>query len=151
MRPLLRPSLLFSILALVLTAFTQAVLAADTSFHASLIWGTDEMKPDKKDLRELDAKTKEKLKSIFKWKNYFEVDSQDFKISTNEFRKLKMSSKCEVEVHNLGKDGMEIKLFGEGKLVKKIKQQTPILESLVLAGDDINSSAWFVILAPITK
>ena len=149
MRLHLRPNLIISLFAVAYMAMAFPARAADTLFHASLIWGTDEMKPDGHNLREVESKTKDKLKAIFKWKNYFEVDAQDFKVATNEFRKIKMSSKCEVEVHNLGKDGMEIKLFGEGQLVKKIKQQTPIGESLVLAGDDKNASAWFVILTPV--
>lgn len=143
------------ILAAVLVAFLALspsdTVAAETKFQARLVWGTDEMKPENPNLKEIDAKTKEKLKAVFKWKNYFEVETQIVVVGPNELKKVKMSSKCEIEIQELGKDGFEVKLFGEGKLTKKVKQVFPTGDCLVLAGDDKNSNAWLVMLCPLQK
>ncbi len=128
-----------------------ATAAAETKFQARLVWGTDEMKPDKANLKEIDDKTKEKLKAVFKWKNYFEVDAQTVVVLPNELKKVKMSNKCDIEIQDLGEDGFEVKLFGEGKLTKKVKQVFPSGDCLVLAGDDKNANAWFVMLCPAGK
>ncbi len=135
----------------VITCFPHTAEAEGINYQARLIWGTDEMKPEKPNLKELDAKTKDKLKAIFKWKNYFEVDSQVVMVGANELKKVKMSTKCEIEIQDLGKNGVEVKLFGEGKLNKKVKQVLPAGECLVMAGDDSNANAWFVMLCPTGK
>jgi multidrug efflux pump subunit AcrA (membrane-fusion protein) len=57
-----------------------------------------------------------------------------------------MSAKCEVEVENQGDSQVEVKLFGEGKMVVRKRQALKAGELLVLAGDDKDNNAWFVIL-----
>jgi len=63
-------------------------------------------------------------------------------------KRVRMSEKCEIEVENLGDSTVEVKLFGEGKMVVRKKQALPTGELLVLAGEDKNDTAWFVVLTP---
>jgi hypothetical protein len=118
----------------------------DLPLQAQLIWGTDGDKPKDRDLKDVDTATKEKLKKVFKWKNYFEVDKQEFKVPMSSKKRVRMSAKCEVEVENLGDSQVEVKLIGESKMVVKKRQALKPGELLVLAGDDKNNNAWFVIL-----
>ena len=57
-----------------------------------------------------------------------------------------MSSKCDIEVRNEGHGMFEVRFLGEGKSLKKVRQVIPPGELLVIAGDDKNANAWFVVL-----
>jgi len=122
---------------------------AENKFLATLIWGTDGDKPQDKDLKEVDPALKEKFSKIFKWKNYYEVKRKQVSMSPGGDPKcLDMSDKCQVKIHWKEKEGMEVELIGEGKLVEHRKYSMPLTEMLVLAGDDKNATAWFVVLKP---
>lgn len=127
----------------------------ELNLQAQLIWGTDGEKPAGKELKELDAVTRKKLKDVFKWKNYYEVNQQTFKVAASAKNRIRMSPKCEVEVENFGGSAasplVEVFLYGEGKLVVRKKQILKVGELLVLAGDDKNDTAWFVILRHAKK
>lgn len=128
---------------------TSKAHAGDLKVQALLIWGTNEQKPNNPNLKEVDPKLIEKLKKIFKWNHYFEVTNRvSGAIADLKVEKLKLSQKCEVEVKNLSKSKVEVKLWGEGKLVKTVTHSMPPGESLVLAGDDKNDTAWFIVVSP---
>jgi hypothetical protein len=136
---------LFACSCLVKTAST------DLNLSAQLIWGTNNEKPDDPKLKEITPEVGEKLRGVFKWKNYFEVNRQNFKVSSAGTKRVKMSEHCEIEVQNLGSSAVEVKLYGKGKLVVKKRQVIKPAELLVLAGDDKNDTAWFVVLTVSNK
>ena len=142
-------------LALAIVALTAVQLfAADAKpeqkFTAMLIWGTDDEKPaDKeKELKEVDPALKEKFRKIFKWKNYFEVSRTNVGVKVGQAQEVKLSKKCLVKIHQTEKEGMDVELIGEGKSVYKGKTSMPLKDILILAGDDKNATAWFVVLKP---
>ncbi|MHB8521451.1 MAG: hypothetical protein ACYDH9_11940 [Limisphaerales bacterium] len=125
-----------------------AAPAADLNLKVELIWGTDGDKPNDPQLHDLTPKLEEKLRRVFKWKHYWEVgSSHSVPIPVQVTRKVLMSHKCELEIKNLGDSTIEVKLYGEGKFVKKIRQPMKAGECSVLAGDDKNDNAWFVVLS----
>jgi hypothetical protein len=134
---------------LLLFACSQFPLMAqdrDLRLVAQLIWGTDGEKPADAKIKEVDRETRSKLKGIFRWKNYFEVSREEFSVPTKAKRRVRMSKKCEIEVENQGRSVIEVKLFGEEKLLWTKRQVLKPGELLVLAGDDKDDTAWFVIL-----
>jgi len=136
---------IFGCITLVNSASTELNLSAQ------LIWGTNNEKPDDPRLKEITPEVGEKLRGVFKWKNYFEVNRQNFKVNSPATKKVKMSEHCEIEVQNLGSSVVEVKLYGKGKLVVKKRQVFKTGELLVLAGDDKNDTAWFVVLTVSDK
>lgn len=141
----------WALLVLVATAFQLAAAddsKAEQKFTAILIWGTDEEKPTEKDIKEVDPALKEKFKKIFKWKNYFEVSRTNVGVKVGEPKHFKLSKKCEVKINQTEKEGMDVELIGEGKTVYKGKTSMPLKDILILAGDDKNLNAWFVVLKP---
>ncbi len=150
-----RPWLLGTLLALLTLALPDLLAAPpsknDLHVQAQLVWGTDGDKPPDPEVKRLDEATRKKLGSVFKWKNYFEVDRQNFKVAVAAKHRVRMSPKCEVEVENLGSAQVEVKLFGEGKMVVKKRQTLKAGELLILAGDDKNQNAWFVIITPSSR
>jgi hypothetical protein len=134
------------------------VLAGDCKLKAQLIWGTDEEKPDDPNLREVDSKLADKLRRVFKWKNYFEVTNQNITL-TPAGKTFSMSPKCKIELKKIEGDSkkgeepiIEVKFYGEGKLVTTKRQPIKLLqrgEYSIFAGDDKekNGNAWFVVLS----
>lgn len=142
--------LLCSLMVLAAGLGQATACAGEMKLEAKLIWGTDGPKPDDPKLKELDPTLKEKLKGVFKWKNYFEVNHQSFAVPEGVSKKVRMSGKCVIEVQNLGGSIVEVKLFGEGDLVVKKKEPLKLGKSLILAGPSKNDTAWFVALTNVT-
>lgn len=112
-----------------------------------LVWGTDGEKPEGKNLKELDENFTKKFR-IFKWKNYFEVKRVPVALNAGDPAKtVKMSNKCTVVVAYTDKQELEVELLGEGKSVYKGKHAMA-KDDLIVAGDDVNSTAWFVVIKP---
>lgn len=132
--------------------------AADFKVRAQLIWGTDDAKPTKPYVKELDPKLRSKLR-LLKWRNYFEIkdprflDNQTFSLATGVSKRVRISELCEIEVKHLGGSNIEVKLIGEGRLVQKVSQALPKGEYLFLAGNvkEKTNEAWIVALSAIDE
>src|SRR5205809_507143 len=131
--------------------FSVCLIAAraggdDLNLQAKLIWGSNGSKPKNPNVKAVDGETADKLRGVFKWKDYYEVSRTNFAVAVGATKKVTMSRKCDVNVQNLGKFKVEVELFGEGKMLVQKRQAIKAGELLVLAGDDKNDTAWFVIL-----
>jgi hypothetical protein len=121
--------------------------AADLKVEAKLVWGTNET--NSPNHKPVDSALAKKLSKVFKWHNYFEVNRQIATVPQNQTTNVNMSSKCVLEVKNLGNSRVEVKLIGKGKLVSKNAQTLTPGEDLIVAGDDKNDSAWFVVIRSV--
>ncbi len=154
-----RPALFgIAVLASIIFAVHSEGIAGDCKLKIQLIWGTDEAKPKNQDLKEIDPKLADKLRRVFKWKNYFEVTNQNVTLSPQMSKTVSMSSKCKLELKRIGgeakknEEAIIVKLYGEGhlrttnRLPLKLIQQG---EYSILAGDDKEKQddAWFVVLS----
>jgi hypothetical protein len=126
------------------------VTVAGLDFHVQLVWGTDEPKPADPRLKQIDAALKERFSGVFKWKNYYEVTNKNLKLPTRSgVETVKMSPKCELKVQSQGGSFIEVQFFGEGNLLNTVRQAVVPGELLVIAGDDKNDTAWFVVMTRI--
>ena len=146
-----RASILFLLLAVFQLAQPVGVQAADPKpeeykLQYHLIWGTNSEKPEDPRLKELDENLRSKI-GKFKWNNYWEVSRKTFVVPASKTNHVVVSKLCELEVRHLDGQNFEVKLFGEKKLVAhRMKESLAAGRALVLAGDDKNDSAWFVVL-----
>ena len=147
MRTLLLPWLCLSLL---LGASTNAFAGNELGMKATLIWGCDEEKPTDPKIKPVSPELAKRLKGIFKWKHYFEVKTATASIADKATHNFDLSDKCTVKVKNDGAKSYNAQLLGEKKLLKAIDQPVKPGEDMVLAGDDKNATAWFVILTPQT-
>ncbi len=134
-----------------LVALPARVEGVEVKLRAQLIWGTNDARPEDGDCKEVSGKLREKLARVFKWKNYFEVKDQRFAVKPGEPQRVKMSKKCELEVKLVDDFTVELQLYGEGTLMKTLRQPLQGLrqgETAVLAGDakEKLGDAWFVVL-----
>ena len=128
-------------------------LAADLLLRVQLIWGTDGAPPEGAKYQPLEPQPKNRLARVFKWKNYFVIHEHKCLLESQEDEKrLKLSAKCEIELKRLDDSILQIKLFGEGKWTKTVRQSVKALqrgELAVLAGDDKDNyaDAWVVCIS----
>lgn len=141
----------FFLLLLVLGwGFIQTALASEpveTRVQAVLVWGTNESRPSGKNIKELDAKLRERLANIFKWRNYFEVSRKTAGVTPSKPQLVKLSDDCSVDIKLLPDNQAEVKLIGKGKTIVTRRHSMAKPDALVLAGDDKNNTAWFVVLS----
>jgi len=116
-----------------------------------LVWGTDEEKSPDSRHKAIDDELAKKLgKSPFRWKHYFEVNRQTVAIALGEAKTgIKMSSHCVIDLKNLGKDRVETKLYGKGKLLSTHKEAVQKDWPLILAGNAENETAWLVVITKV--
>jgi hypothetical protein len=122
------------------------------NFKVQLIWGTNKEKSEfdaskHKELQDVDPKCVDKLKKMFKWEHYYQIQKADLAVAEGKSEKKKLSDKCIVEVKNSGKAKIDVHLWGEGKLVQTVRGH-PAGTAVVLGGGDKNDTAWFVMLTP---
>ncbi len=113
---------------------------------AQLVWGTNGEKPADRTLKPITEDLDKRLRRIFKWTSYYQVERKEFAVTGAKPAKLDMSKECRLEVSRVGADDFEIQLFGKGQLVVKKRQRIVAGETVVLGGDDKNDNAWFVVV-----
>jgi hypothetical protein len=128
-----------------MTSIGVAKLSADSKLEIRLIWGTDaESSPNPKHTL-LEAPLAKKL-GMFKWKRYFTVNRKEVSLDDQKAQKVRLSQQCEVEVKHLSDHRYEINIYGKGKHVRKITEKITHQDSLAIAGDAKNDSAWFILI-----
>jgi len=123
--------------------------AANLKLEAKLIWGTDDDKSPNPDHKEVDPVTRERLRKVFKWKNYFVVNRVVKEVPNRASNKFELSKECTIEIKELEGPKVEVKLIGKGKEVHKTTLTISKGESVVYSGDDKNQSAWFVYITEL--
>jgi len=136
---------------LLLAGGTFNTFAANLKLEAKLIWGTDDEKSPDPEHKEVDAVTREKLRKVFKWKNYFIVNRVVKEVPSRSSNQFKLSPDCTIEIKELEGPKVEVKLIGKGKEVHKTTLTISKGQSVVYSGDDKNQSAWFVIITELDE
>ena len=126
-----------------------SVHASELKLEAQLIWGTNDSKSPKAEHKAVDEATAQRLRKVFKWKNYFIVNSQTKIVPSRGSNRFKLSEDCTVEITELEGPKVEVKLIGKGVPVHKSAKELQKGEWFVYSGDDKNESAWFVIIRDI--
>ncbi|MDB6022074.1 MAG: hypothetical protein JWQ04_1931 [Pedosphaera sp.] len=120
--------------------------------EALLVWGTnDPHSPDPTHIP-VDAELARRLgSSPYRWKYYFEVPPrQPLEIPIGETKKgIRMSKRCTLDIKNLGKSRVEVRLYGEGKPV--LINTEPLTDDhlLIYAGPAGNETAWLVVVRKV--
>src|SRR4030095_16977155 len=136
---------LWYILTGLFLVLASALQAREIKLEAKLIWGTNDEKSPKKEHVPVDQATAEKLRKVFKWKNYF-VENKVVGIVPNRgSNQFKLSPQCTIEITELEGPKVEVKLVGNGKAVHKAVKEIKKGEWFVYSGDDKNECAWLAI------
>ncbi len=139
-----------AILAIGLVSSLQ-VQAAELKIESRLIWGTNHEKVSDPKCKPLDGATEAKLKKVFTWKKYFEVNRTTVTIPSRTTKKIKMSPQCTIDIREMEGPNVEVTLIGEGKPVNKTTYPLKKNESVTIAGDLKDGSAWFVLITELDE
>lgn len=139
------------LISLLLAGSTAQTFAADLKLEAKLIWGTNDDKSPNPNHKEVDAATREKLRKVFKWKNYFIVNRVVKPVPSRASNRFDLSKDCIIEIKELEGPKVEVKLIGKGKEVHKTALTITKGQSVVYSGDDKNESAWFVYITELDE
>ena len=137
-------------LVTVLLSAPSAVRAAERHLEARLVWATDDSKSPNPSHKPLEGELAKKLKLMpLKYKYYFEVNRKPFDINDKEYVKVEMSQQCYIEVKDKGETRVAVKLYGENKPSKRVDSALPKGETVAIAGDAKNGTAWLVLIYPV--
>jgi hypothetical protein len=125
---------------------SPALQAENIKVEAKLIWGTNDEKSPHPMHKPVEEALAEKLRRVFKWKNYFLEKQEVVEIASRQTRTVRLSKDCEVEITEMPGTPIQVKLIGKGKVVNKTTKPLVKGELFVLGGDDANQSAWFVVI-----
>jgi hypothetical protein len=139
------PLLVFFLFAAVPT------FAEELKIEAVLIWGTNDDKSPDPNHKLVDAKTSEKLRKIFAWKNYFEVSRKSGTVPNRGTNSFTVSKHCTVEIAELEGPKVGVLLIGKGKPQNRTIKPLSREEQVVLGGDVKDGSAWFVIISQLDE
>lgn len=125
--------------------------AREIRLEAKLIWGTNDEKSPKKEHVPVDKATAEKLRKVFKWKNYFVENKIVGTVPNRGSNLFQLSPQCSIEITELEGPKVEVKLVGNGKAVHKAIKEIKKGEWFVYSGDDKNECAWFAIITELDE
>lgn len=137
------PDLLIAVLIFALGG--GAARAVDyATVELTLIWGTDDEQTPDPTLKPVGPNVEKLLASSpYRWKHYFEVNRRVEDIESDRSKdKIAMSSHCEMDIKYLGRNRVQVKLYGDKKLLSTQRVAMPVL----LAGDARNNTAWLVLI-----
>ena len=136
-------------------ATTAASVAADGKYRVQLVWGTDEARPEGKDMKSLDPAISGRLRQL-RWKNYFVTKSETATADAKEHRRVTLSDRCAVDLKELPGGKLEVRMLSlkSGSEPKQVASRTIGIEELrkgelmVYAGDskDRWDDCWLVIV-----
>lgn len=131
---------------LLCTGSALSAAAGELKLDVRLVWGTNDDKSPNPDHKPVDSKIATTLSKAFKWKNYFQVSSQKVDVANRDSKKVKLSEQSEVVIKEMEGDKIEVKVYGKGKVVRTITEPLAKDGTLVIAGDDKNDCAWFIVI-----
>jgi len=121
-----------------------SVQAAPITVQARLVLGTSK---EQKDKMEVSAAIKGKLARVFKWKNYYELNSKRMNIADAATESSKLSRAASIKVTNRKNGKVAVSLFSKGKMLVQKAQSLKLGSYMVLAGNTDSDSAWFIVLS----
>ena len=130
--------------ALLLATTAHVTVQADpVTVQARLVLGTSK---EQKDQMEVSAGIKGKLARVFKWKHYYELNSEQMNIADAATKSAKLSRAAQIKVTNKKNNKVAVALFCKGKMLVQKNQNLKPGSHRVLAGNTASDSAWFIVL-----
>ena len=85
------------------------------------------------------------LSPVFQWKHYRQVSCQKIAVKPDRISRIQLTAERELEVQIKNDAHLELRLFRDGKLVRKIKESLS-QRRVIMGGDRNHDEAWFVVV-----
>jgi hypothetical protein len=115
------------------------------TFYLQLIRGSDQNTPPTPDAKPIGPKLAERLYSVFKWKNYWELKRDSVVVRQGQRIRKRMSPEREVEIELLDSQKMCVRNYVNGRLTRSRYQ--PAADAFYVAGGDKGEDqSWFIVV-----
>ena len=142
-----REVLTLCLVAIILFAPNFATSAAEDSilYYVQLIRGTDSNVPEDSKWQPIGERLSQKLQSVFRWKNYWEVSRQQVTVKKGKASRTRLTKEREIEIEFVAAETTEIRLIRNGVLTRKTRgsKETRLR---ILGGDKDGEESWFVVV-----
>lgn len=135
-----------TLLLLLLLAFFVLAQAPGVRCYVQLIRGLDDSHPPTPAAKHVGPRLSKCLTSIFRWKNYWEVDRQVAVLQPGKTTKLHLNDSRDLEFRLIPDRQIELRLLRNGALVRKslFSAQSTGLE--IMGGQQEDDHSWFVVV-----
>src|SRR5688572_17875463 len=139
----MKASLAWTLCAMLLAGTAYAKDEAVT-YYIQTIFGTN--RAEKGDgWKKVGPQLQRELSPVFQWKHYWQVNSQKIEASKRQVSRVQLTKVRELEVRIREDDQLELRLFRDGKVVRKLKDVVSH-RHLIMGGDSNKDEAWFVVV-----
>jgi hypothetical protein len=114
-------------------------------FYLQLVRGNDEDSPPTQGSKPVGPKLAEKLQTVFKWKNYWELKRDLVVVQCGQKIRKPLSAERQVEIELLDKNTVKVRIYLNGHL-SRCRTQPSKGAFLIAGGDKGQSESWFVIV-----
>lgn len=137
-------AILFVVLALS-TARAPAADEAAKTYYVQLVRGTDADQKPPEAKRAIEGHLAGHFHSVFRWKHYWELGSQQVVVNPGEARRVRFANGREVQIDLSEPKLRTVAAFQNGKLMSRT--HSPRGEAMTLIGGDRETeSAWFIVV-----
>jgi hypothetical protein len=119
--------------------------APGLTFYLQLIRGNDQEVPPTADAKSIGPKLEERLRSVCKWKRYWELNRDLVVVKPGQKVRKRMSPEREVEIELWDSQRMAARIYFNGKLTRSRIQ--PAEGAFYIAGGDKGETqSWFIVV-----
>ena len=116
-----------------------------TYFIQTIVGTNREKAPEGDKWKQVGPTLAKELSPVFKWKQYWQVSCQKIEVRAGKVSRIQLAKERELEVQMRGDGPLELRLFRDGKLVRKMKDLVSH-RRVIMGGDSSKDEAWFVVI-----
>ena len=115
------------------------------NFYLQLIRGNDQDTPPIADAKPIGPKLSEKLRSVCKWKSYWELKRDSVVVKPGQTVRKRLSPEREVEIELWDSQRMATRIYTNGKLTRS-RTQPAEAAFFIAGGDKGEHQSWFIVV-----
>jgi hypothetical protein len=136
---------LLLVLLLIGPPMARAADSPPITFYIQLVCGSDSTTPPSPQAKLVGQKLDQRLRDVFRWKNYWEVRRESVSLKTGGSVRRRITPERDVEIDLPTDHNMTISMYLDGKLTRK-RQQSVDAAFYIAGGDTSASDSWFIIV-----
>ncbi|HXR07878.1 MAG TPA: hypothetical protein VN765_11150 [Candidatus Acidoferrum sp.] len=115
------------------------------TFYLQTIHGNDEDRPPTPEARPIGAKLDHRLRSVWKWKHYWELKRDLAVVKPGQRVRRRMSAEREVELELADLRSMTARIYFNGRLTRS-RTQPAEGAFYIVGGDEGQDQSWFIVV-----
>ena len=125
--------------------FAHGAAVQPVTYYLQLVRGSDSEAPPSPQARAIGQKLDQRLRNIFRWKNYWEIKRETATIRSGAAVRTKLSADREVEIAWHTPHAVTVSIYTHGKVTRRRTQSIDTAFSIA-GGDSDASQSWFIIV-----